>query len=394
MSNEYLACKAKVFNRGIPPTSFLDELIEWASDAPDEIFAKNDNHDVYSSVEQELGPWTGLAHRKAVMLEVLRVLAGFESSWNWKEGRDVANPTSNTACSEEAGIFQCSGNAMGFDPSLKKLLQDAAGRTDCVTFIKVSKNDHRFAIEFCARLLRFTVNHNGPVKRKEINGWLRRAAVAEFQGFLPDAGEVDESETDSVAAPSGGAEPAITPVSRGLTTPHGRAEIEAMFGNPANKDGTLNEAWEGANIRKIAPPDKWRLFYQDDERGLVPVSGIRLHKLLEDVFVAALDDIWKHAAEEVGQGASDDEIRAWLHKRRLDQHGGGFNFRKITNGSQLSMHAYGIGIDWDPDHNPRKKPLTRTLPDWWFDVWAKHGWTDGRHYKTPDPMHVQFATGA
>src|SRR5205085_2267821 len=72
----------------------------------------------------------------------------------------------------------------------------------------------------------------------------------------------------------------------------------------------------------------------------------------------------------------------------------GENIRKITAGSSLSLHAYGIAIDWDPDHNPRGKPLTKTLPDWWFDIWKNHGWSDGRHFPTPDPMHVQFATGA
>ena len=67
-----------------------------------------------------------------------------------------------------------------------------------------------------------------------------------------------------------------------MNTPKGRAQIEEMFGNPANSDGTLNEAWEGANIRKVAPPDGWHLFYQADT-GLVPVSGIRMHRLLEEV---------------------------------------------------------------------------------------------------------------
>ncbi|HMG05033.1 MAG TPA: M15 family metallopeptidase [Chthoniobacterales bacterium] len=179
-----------------------------------------------------------------------------------------------------------------------------------------------------------------------------------------------------------------------MKPPNGRKEIEAMFGNPANADGTLNEAWEGANIRKIAPPDGWQLFYQDDKRGLVPVSGIRMHKLLEDVFHAVLDDIWAFATQQIGGKPSQDDIRSWLHKRRLDQHGGGFNFRRITGGGSLSLHSYGIAIDWDPDHNPRQKPLKKTLPDWWYDLWAKQGWSDGRHFKTPDPMHVQFATGA
>lgn len=90
---------------------------------------------------------------------------------------------------------------------------------------------------------------------------------------------------------------------------------------PANSDGTLNEAWEGANIRKIAPPDGWHFFYQADT-GLVPVSGIRMHRVLEEVFVAVLDDVWNFAKKQVGDGASDDAIRAWLHTRRLDQHAG------------------------------------------------------------------------
>jgi hypothetical protein len=178
-----------------------------------------------------------------------------------------------------------------------------------------------------------------------------------------------------------------------MKTPNGRAEIEAMFGNPANADGTLNEAWEGANIRKVAPPDNWQLFFQSDT-GLVQVTGIRMHRLLEDSFVSVLDDVWQFAVGQIGGSPSDDDVRAWLHQRRLDQHGGGFNFRKITAGKSLSLHSYGIAIDWDPEHNPRQKPLKRTLPDWWYDIWKARGWSDGRHFPTPDPMHVQFATGA
>lgn len=178
-----------------------------------------------------------------------------------------------------------------------------------------------------------------------------------------------------------------------MNTPNGRAEIEAMFGNPAKANGRLNEAWEGANIRRVPPPDGWQFFYQDEGR-IVRVSAIRIHRLLRDSFVAVLDDIWDHARQEIGAGATPDQIRAWLHRRRLDLHGGGFNFRPITGGSDLSLHAYGIAIDWDPVHNPRKRPLTKTLPDWWYDIWRRHGWSNGQNFRTPDPMHVQFATGA
>ena len=186
MARSFDATKSKVHNRGRAPNGFLNELIDWAIDAPDEVFARNENQDIYTSVRPDLGPWRNLLHRKAVMCEVLRVLGGFESSWDWTEGRDLTNPTSNTACTEEAGIFQCSGNSQHFDRSLKRLLREAAVDTACSTFIKVSKRDHEFALEYGATLLRFTVNHHGPVKRKEINPWLRKGAVKEFEKFLRD----------------------------------------------------------------------------------------------------------------------------------------------------------------------------------------------------------------
>ena len=83
---DFHATKQRVLNRGVPPDSFLDELVAWGRSAPDEIFAPNANTDVYSNVVAVLGPWQDLRHRRAVMLEVMRVLAGFESSWNWNAG--------------------------------------------------------------------------------------------------------------------------------------------------------------------------------------------------------------------------------------------------------------------------------------------------------------------
>lgn len=187
MSRTFIACRTAVFDRGSAPVSFLNELVDWALEAPDEIFAKNERFDIYSSVADQLGPFPTLLQRKAVMLEVLRVLAGFESSWDWTEGVDTTNPSSNTPCTEEAGIFQCSGNAMSFDPSLKKLLKKhSGGKTSCAAFQATSKSDHRFAIEFCARLLRFTVNHHGPVKHRKIHPYLRHDAMTEFQKHLTE----------------------------------------------------------------------------------------------------------------------------------------------------------------------------------------------------------------
>lgn len=184
MSNRFVACKAEVLNRGAAPDRFLAELVAWGRTAPDELFARNDRHDIYAQVAPELGPWEGPLHRKAVMLEVLRVLAGFESSWNWHAGVDTSKRVANTAANEEAGAFQISCDAMGIDPSLRRFAQTEDAINDCQQFIVAMKNSPTFAIGFTARLLRLTVNHNGPVKRREINAWLRRKAVAEFMALL------------------------------------------------------------------------------------------------------------------------------------------------------------------------------------------------------------------
>src|ERR1700730_7868068 len=104
----YTACQQHVANRGVPSDDFLDQLVAWGKKSPDEIFAPNDSSDIYSSVINTLGPWENVADRRVFMLEVMRVLAGFESSWHWNEGRDTTNATSVTAETIEAGAWQVS----------------------------------------------------------------------------------------------------------------------------------------------------------------------------------------------------------------------------------------------------------------------------------------------
>jgi hypothetical protein len=180
-----------------------------------------------------------------------------------------------------------------------------------------------------------------------------------------------------------------------MNTPNGYSEIDALFGNPSNPDGSVNLAWQHAHIVAVAPPAGWQLYYQASAASLTPIKALSMHQLLKDGFQTVLNQVWAFSAKEIGGNASDDAIRKWLHDFRLDVTAGCFNYRPSSgNGKVLSLHSYGIAIDWDPLNNPHKLPLSRTLPDWWFNIWAQNGWSDGRHFKTPDPMHVQFATGA
>ncbi|WP_295525891.1 M15 family metallopeptidase [uncultured Pseudacidovorax sp.] len=194
----YTATKQHVYNRGIAPDAFLDELIAWGKEAPEEIFAPNAYSDIYSSVKNTLGPWQSNDHRRAVMLEVLRVLGGFESSWRWDAGPDTTNPASNTPLTEEAGLWQVSADSMALGPELKQLAQQAAGSTDPLAFQQAMKANHRFAIEYTARLLRRTTHHHGPVRDHKIDAWLRKDAVQEFMRLL---GVAAASPTLTAAAP-------------------------------------------------------------------------------------------------------------------------------------------------------------------------------------------------
>lgn len=200
----YTAAKQHVADRGTPPDAFLDELIAWGRMASDEIFAPNAVSDIYSNMKNTLGPWQSTGHRRAAMLEVLRVLAGFESSWNWQAGRDTTNPNSNTPGTEEAGAWQVSADSMALGPELRQLAVQTAGSEDPLAFQAAMKSNHPFAIEYTARLLRRTVRHHGPVRDHRIDPWLRKDAVQEFMdrlGVVP-------------AQPQGTAAPAVNPLAR------------------------------------------------------------------------------------------------------------------------------------------------------------------------------------
>jgi hypothetical protein len=180
----YNATKKQVSNRGIAPDSFLDELVAWGKTASDDIFIPNLASDVYSAVRSTLGPYKDPDHRRAVMLEVLRVLAGFESSWNWNQGIDAGKPEAVTPETTEAGAWQVSSNSMAWGPELRNLVITKAGADDPATFQQAMKQNHLLAMEYIARLLRRTIAANGPVLHHNIDAWLRKDAVAEFLVLL------------------------------------------------------------------------------------------------------------------------------------------------------------------------------------------------------------------
>jgi hypothetical protein len=150
------------------------------------VFAANNNDDIYSALAPKLGPWQGMLHRRAAMCEALRVLAGFEASWDWNEGVDMepGEGTGRPKREWETGVFQVSYNSEGIDDSLGDCVERLAGANDINTFLDAMKSNHTLAVEYCARLLRFDTSWDGPINKGWVQGAAWPPAVVEFQNFL------------------------------------------------------------------------------------------------------------------------------------------------------------------------------------------------------------------
>jgi hypothetical protein len=183
---DFVSTKVRVKNRGVPPDGFLTELVQWGRNAPADIFAPNDEpDDIYATIKPVLGPWGSPAHRRAVMLEVMRVHAGMESSWNWNEGVDTTNQTSMAnKTGQETGIFQVSFDSEWIEHAKMKPFAEAHDIATVDKFIPAMKSNHKLALEYYARLVRINIRWAGPIVRHEIDPWLSRAAVSEFINLL------------------------------------------------------------------------------------------------------------------------------------------------------------------------------------------------------------------
>ena len=182
---KFIETKRQVANRGCAPDAFLTTLVTWGRSAPAEIFAKNDSpRDIYAAVAGELGPYTSDEQRRAVMLEVMRVHAGYESTWNWNEGVDVTNRRSVVHIEgQETGIFQVSYDSVMLGTSVK-LFAHIRGIDTPQKFIAAMKLDHALALEYYARLVRVSIAWAGPLKKGLVNDWVRPGAVNEFASLL------------------------------------------------------------------------------------------------------------------------------------------------------------------------------------------------------------------
>ena len=111
---------------------------------------------------------------------------------------------------------------------------------------------------------------------------------------------------------------------------------------------------------------------------------IRVHRLIAPVVENALADILEHYGP--------DRIK----ELGLDQYSGSFNYRAVKNGSSLSMHAWGIALDFAAatnalnTHKP-KATLSRPECAKFWEIWESYGAVSLGRQKDYDWMHLQFA---
>lgn len=140
----------------------------------------------------------------------------------------------------------------------------------------------------------------------------------------------------------------------------------SVFGRPGS-----------GNLMMVEPP--YPLYYEGQ-----PVKRLGVHREVAAHVVAALSEVLEHYGPE------------GIERLGLDQYGGCYNYRATSGGSELSMHAWGVALDFCPAQNAlrMKAPeasLSRPECAAWWDIWEKYGAVSLGRERGYDWMHVQFA---
>lgn len=141
----------------------------------------------------------------------------------------------------------------------------------------------------------------------------------------------------------------------------------SCFGKPGNEQA----------LTSIVPP--YPLYYEGQQ-----VRSIRVHALIASHVLQALREVLAYYGQEA------------IHRLGLDVYGGSYSYRTTSAGKSLSMHAWGIALDFAPEANaysyraPRATLSCEECRPWW-EIWESHGATSLGRTCGYDWMHLQFA---
>jgi hypothetical protein len=143
-------------------------------------------------------------------------------------------------------------------------------------------------------------------------------------------------------------------------------------------DGRPTPAWEKAQLVTITLPYPMLLAWDLSKM----VRKLTCHRLVAASTATIFQDILAH------YGSLDAVKQARMHL-----FGGCYNYRRVSGSGRLSTHAWGAGIDLDPDRNPLGKAYDEgegMMPLAVVEIFEAEGWKwGGRFNSRPDCMHFQ-----
>jgi len=138
-------------------------------------------------------------------------------------------------------------------------------------------------------------------------------------------------------------------------------DVEKFYGKPADKDNLVTIDVPQMTYIGGAKPQK--------------TSKVTCHVKIADSLKAILEDL------------KDNPATAFI----LDEWAGCYNHRNMRGSDRLSLHSWGIAVDFWPRYNGMytQWPLVAQMPIEVMEVFCKHGWTAAGAFWGRDAMHFQ-----
>lgn len=200
-----------------------------------------------------------------------------------------------------------------------------------------------------------------------------QAAVAAKMGVKNDAKVIQNTvgvKADGIVGPK-----TIAAIAAKMGVP-----VKAIPTQAAVRKGTsvYGKAGDESNLMVLVPP--YQLYFEGTE-----VKTIRVHREAAADLLAALREVLVH------YGA------AQIHRLGLDLYSGCYAYRKTRSGASMSMHAWGVAVDFDAEHNQMAwgKPRARFSGDEYrafIDIMERHNFISMGRHSDRDWMHFQRAT--
>lgn len=147
-----------------------------------------------------------------------------------------------------------------------------------------------------------------------------------------------------------------------------QSQVRQFFGEP------------GTNLTMFYPPYPLRLYTPQGQQ----LTRFQCHAKVKD----SLGRVLKAVLDHYGYDR--------LKELRMDVFSGCYNARPMRGGTALSMHSWGIAVDWDAQRNglhSNRNTAAFARPEYeaWWNAWTAEGWLSLGKARDFDWMHVQAA---